>query len=92
MISAILQPANGIAVGQHQDFILSLKGVFNTRPPQKRLMPEWDSGKVLDLLASPVFEPISVISLKYLTLKSVFLAAILTFRRCGDLQALTRDS
>ena len=91
MISAILPPVEGIAVGQHQDIIRLLKGVFNTRPPQKRLMPEWDLGKVLDLLASPVFEPISKISLKYLTLKSVFLAAISTFRRCGDLQALRID-
>ena len=91
MISAILPPVEGIAVGQHQDIIRLLKGVFNTRPPQKRLMPEWDLGKVLDLLASPVFEPMSKISLKYLTLKSVFLAAISTFRRCGDLQALRID-
>lgn len=91
MLSAILPPAEGIAVGQHPDIIRLLKGVFNTRPPEKRLVPEWDLGKVLGLLASNLFEPISKVSLKHLTLKSVFLAAISTFRRCSDLQALRID-
>lgn len=88
MLSAILPPADGISVGQHPDIIRLLKGVFNTRPPEKRLVPEWDLRKVLDFLTSKTFEPISKVSLKYLTLKSVFLAAISTFRRCSDLQAL----
>ena len=91
MLSAILPPAEGIAVEQHPDITRLLKGVFNTRPPEKRLVPEWDLGKVLGLLASSQFEPISKISLKHLTLKSVFLTAISTFRRCSDLQALRID-
>lgn len=88
MLSAILPPADGVSIGQHPDIIRLLKGVFNKRPPEKRLVPEWDLRKVLDFLTSKTFEPISKISLKYLTLKSVFLAAISTFRRCSDLQAL----
>ena len=91
MLSAILPPAEGIAVGQHPDITRLLKGVFNTRPPEKRLVPEWDLGKVLVLLASSQFEPISKISLKHLTLKSVFLTAISTFRQCSELQALRID-
>jgi len=34
------------------------------------------------------FEPIKFASLKYITWKTVFLIAITTFRRCGDLQSL----
>ena len=91
MLSAILPPVEGTVVGQHPDILRLLKGVFNTRPPEKRLVPEWDLGKVLGLLTSSQFEPIHKVSLKHLTLKSVFLAAISTFRRCGDLQALRID-
>ena len=91
MLSAILPPVEGIAIGQQPDIIRLLKGVFNTRPPEKRLVPEWDLGKILVFLTSKLFEPISKVSLKHLTLKSVFLAAISTFRRCSDLQALRID-
>ena len=91
MLSVVLSPADGMPVGQHPDILRLLKGVFNSRPPEKRLMPEWDLKKVLDFLLGSLFEPISKVSLKYLTLKSVFLAAISTFRRCSDLQALRID-
>ena len=59
MLSAILPPAVGIPVGQHPDITRLLNGVFNTRPPEKRLVQEWDLVKVLGLLASSQFEPIS---------------------------------
>ncbi|MCW4309287.1 MAG: tyrosine-type recombinase/integrase [Candidatus Thiodiazotropha endolucinida] len=91
MLSVVLPPADGMPVGQHPDILRLLKGVFNSRPPEKRLLPEWDLKKVLDFLSGSLFEPISKVSLKYVTLKSVFLAAISTFRRCSDLQALRID-
>ena len=69
MLSAILSPAEGKAVDQHPDIIRLLKWVFNTRPPERRLVPEWDLRKVLVLLTSKLFEPISKVSLKHLTLK-----------------------
>lgn len=40
------------------------------------------------MFKNPPFTPIKLISLKYLTYKTVFLVAITTFRRCSDLQAL----
>ena len=42
-------------MGQYQDNIGLLKGVVNTVPLQKILIPEWDTGKGLCLLACPVF-------------------------------------
>ncbi|MCG8048370.1 MAG: hypothetical protein N0E48_22590 [Candidatus Thiodiazotropha endolucinida] len=88
MLSAILPPVDNVSVGQHPHIIRLLKGVFNSRPPQKKLVPEWDLQRVLDFLSGDLFEPLSKIHLKYLTLKTVFLIAVTTFRRCGDIQAL----
>ena len=91
MLSVMLPQINGYPVGQHPDIKRLLKGVFNSRPPVKQLVPEWDLRKVLDLLSSPPFEPMNKISLKCLTWKMVFLTAISMFRRCSDVQALRMD-
>ena len=91
MLSVMLPQINGYPVGQHPDIKRLLKGVFNSRPPVKQLVPEWDLRKVLDLLSSPPFEPMNKISLKCLTWKTVFLTAISMFRRCSDVQALRMD-
>lgn len=91
MLSVMLPPINGISVGQHPDIIRLLKGVFNSRPPVKHLVPEWDLHLVLNILSKAPFEPMHKISLKFLTWKTVFLTAISTFRRCSDIQALRTD-
>ena len=92
MLSVMLPQINGYPVGQHPDIIRLLKGVFNSRPPVKQLVPEWDLKKILELLSNPPFEPMNKISLKCLTWKTIFLTAISTFRRCSDLQALRCDA
>lgn len=88
MLSSVLPPVGKISVGQHPYIIRLLKGVFNSRPPKVKLVPEWDLPKVLQMLQSTPFEPIDKASLKHLTFKTIFLIAITTFRRCSDLQAL----
>lgn len=75
-------------MGQHPNIIRLLKGIFNSRPPVVKLIPEWDLHKVLKFISKPPFEPLTMSPLKYLTWKAVFLAAITTFRRSSDLQAL----
>ena len=89
MLSSVLQPIDNIPVGQHPYIIRLLKGIFNSRPPRVKLLPEWDLRLVLKLLKKPPFEPLLLAPLKYLTWKSVFLVAITTFRRSSDIQALT---
>lgn len=91
MLSAMLPLEEGIKVGQHPNICRLLKGIFNSRPPVRKLIPEWDIEKVLGMLSKAPFEPLQDISLKYLTWKSVFLTAISTFRRCSDIQALRMD-
>ena len=52
--------------------------------------PSWDLLKVLEYLRSPVFEPLSSSSLRDLTQKTLFLVALATAKRVGELQALSR--
>lgn len=88
MLSTVLPPVEKTPVGQHPYIIRLLKGVFNSRPPKVKLLPEWDLLKVLDMLQKSPFEPINKSDLKFVTWKTIFLIAITTFRRCSDLQSL----
>ena len=92
MLSSVLPPVNNIPVGQHPHIVRLIKGIFNSRPPTTKLLPEWELPLVLDLLKRPPFEPLSLAPLKYLTWKSLFLVAITTFRRASDIQALKLGS
>ena len=51
--------------------------------------PAWDLSKVLRYLVSPVFEPLSQAPFRALTLKTLFLLALATAKRVGELQALS---
>ena len=51
--------------------------------------PAWDLLKVLDYLRSSVFEPLSNASLRDLTRKTLFLVALATAKRVGEIQALS---
>ena len=51
--------------------------------------PAWDLAKVLRYLNSPHFEPLSQASLRTLSLKILFLLALATAKRVGELQALS---
>ena len=88
VLSSVLPPVNNIPVGQHPYIVRLLKGIFNSRPPTIKLLPEWELPLVLELLKKPPFEPLPLAPLKYLTWKSLFLVAITTFRRASDIQAL----
>ena len=92
MLSAVLKPIENHLVGQHPYITRLIKGVFNSRPPQRKLLPEWDLGIVLKALEKDPFEPLKEAYLKYITFKAVFLVAITTFRRCSDLQSLRIES
>lgn len=88
MLSAVLPHYENVTIGQHPHIIRLLKGVFNSRPPKVKLLPEWDLDMVLKMLQKTPFEPLFFADLKEITFKTVFLIAITTFRRCSDLQAL----
>ncbi|XP_063442583.1 uncharacterized protein LOC134722881 [Mytilus trossulus] len=88
MLSSVLPPVEKIPVGQHPYIIRLLKGVFNSRPPRVKLLPELNLDKILEMLKKKPFEPMKKAELKFITWKTVFLIAITTFWRCSDIQAL----
>ena len=51
--------------------------------------PAWDLSKVLTYLVSPAFEPLSQASFRALTMRTLFLLALATAKRVGELQALS---
>ena len=65
-----------------------LKGALIRKPPVRDPTPTWDLPTVLLTLANPPFEPIDQITLKYLTLKTVFLLAVCSANRVHELKAL----
>lgn len=65
-----------------------LKGAFIEHPPIKDRFPTWDLPTVLEAMMKHPFEPIESIPLDMLTLKTVFLLAICSAKRIGELKAL----
>ncbi len=76
-------------MGRHPLVTCFLRGALKLRPPVRSRIPPWDLAMVLDALCRHPFEPIEEISDRHLTLKTVFLLAISSLKRVGDLQALS---
>ena len=66
-----------------------LKSFFLKRPPSRSLIPSWSLPSVLRSLTSSPFEPLHQASLFHLTLKTVFLLAVVSGQRRSSLQALS---
>jgi integrase len=64
------------------------RGAFITHAPVRDKVPAWDLPIVLQALKFPPFEPIADIGLDVLTMKTVFLLAICSAKRVGELQSL----
>ncbi len=88
-IAAYHAPLGGQSVGRDPLVTRFLRGVMRLRPQVRSRVPPWDLAVVLDALCRPPFEPIEEISYRLLTLKPVFLLAISSLKRVGDLQALS---
>lgn len=80
---------DGSTLGSNNTIRQLLKGMFNRRPPQKRLAPSWSINDVLKVLAAPPFEPMYNAPLEQLTFKTVFLVAAASARRRSELHALS---
>ncbi len=64
-----------------------LRGARRLNPPHPHLVPSWDLPSVM--LALDPFEHLQSVELKFLSLKTVLLAALATVKRVGDLQAFS---
>ena len=59
------------------------------RPVGRVSPPSWDLNKVLAALREPPFEPLSQASFRDVTKKTLFLLALATAKRVGEMQALS---
>ncbi len=87
-ISAYLASLGGQSVGRHPLVTRFLHGALRLRPTVRSRIPPWDLAVVFEALCRPPFELIEEISDRHLPLKNVFLLAISSLKRVGDLQAL----
>jgi hypothetical protein len=62
MLSTVLPTVDNFPVGQHPHIIRLIKGVFNSRPPVNKLLPEWDLHVVLNMLENSPFEPLEALN------------------------------
>ena len=65
--------------------------MFNERPTVQKLVPSWDLGHVLNLLAKAPYEPLGKASLIHLSTKLAFLLAVVTARRSSEIHALSME-
>ena len=65
------------------------RAIARTKPTRIKTCPAWDLSLVLQALVTSPFEPLVDLSVKMLTLKTLFLVAITSARRVSELQALS---
>ena len=81
--------SGGPDFGSDEFLLLMFNNVCIERPKRRHLVPAWDLGIVLKALQLSPFEPLDLISFKFLTYKCCFLLALATGRRRSELHALS---
>ena len=80
---------DGSSLGSNESIRQILRGMFNRRPPRRRLAPSWSINDVLQSLTRPPYEPIHNAPLDALTRKTLFLIAAASARRRSEIHALS---
>ena len=88
-IAAFSETTLGQSIGRNDLVIRFLRGARRLNPPRPPSVPMWDLSTVLAAMKGAPFEPIQSISLKHLSFKTVFLMALASVKRIGDLHALS---
>ena len=55
----------------------------------KSMVPAWDLALVLDSLSRPPFEPLDTVDLRFLSLKTALLLALVSAKRVSDIHAFS---
>ena len=66
---------------------LLIDGMYNLRPPVRKIWPAWDLPTVLKYLEAAPFEPMGSATVRDAALKTSFLLAIASGRRCSEIHA-----
>ena len=84
VLSATLPAIDGLPVGQHDLVCRLVKGVFQRRPPTRRLYQSWDVGAVFAVFA----EWNLPLDFSQIQRKAAFLLAVASARRPSELASL----
>ena len=78
-------------LGEHHVLRDLLRSFAVEHPLHPRVPPSWDLDVVLRHLMSSEYEPLERLSLRALMKKTLFLVALATAKRVGELQSLSRQ-
>ena len=81
-----LGPA-GLHIPQSSDLHRLLSSFYRERPKSSRNLPKWNLSVLLNELTKAPFEPMKDTDLKHLTLKTAFLLALASGKRCSEIHA-----
>jgi hypothetical protein len=86
---AARRDSDDVPLGRHRLVSSFMRGVKRLRPVRPPSFPSWDLSVVLKGLIESPFEPLESAPVRILTLKVTLLLALASFKRVGDLQALS---
>ena len=92
MISNTLKFKTGNRIGSNPVLSELIRSFELQRPVQRSLTPKWDLSWVLVCLQKPRFEPLDKASKFHVTIKTAFLLALATAKRCSEIHALAMDT
>ena len=84
--------SSGDLISTSRDLNRLISSFYRDQPRINRSIPSWDLSLVLRALTKAPFEPLEKASLKDLTLKTVFLLALASGKRRGEIHAWTFSS
>jgi len=90
-LAATLKCSTGYDPGQDQILSQLLKSFFREKPIVSRKLVPWSLNLVLRYLKFGKFASNNLLTLRELTLKTVFLLTLATGKRCGEIHALDAE-
>jgi len=87
-ISHVIKAKSGLDLGHNAELSNLIANFTKESINRKAIIPIWDLSLVLLALTKGPFEPMHRAELKFITLKTVFLVALASARRRGELHAL----
>ena len=91
-IANTLKHASNLDLSNNMEISAMLKNFRQTSMVNRNPGPKWSLTLVLNMLRNAPFEPLNTASLKLLTLKTVFLLALASGKRRGEIHAIHKKS
>lgn len=88
-ISSVLDPRKSGPLSAHLDIKCFIKGLALLNPLPVHRFPTWDLHLGLKAMMGAPFEPITSVSIRFMTLKTIFLIAMTSVRRVSELGSLS---